>query len=153
MREAEEEISFSGKDYASVANILHTISDDKSLVLFNAIAIDRSDFLINKVNLTCKQYYSRMSNLIQSDLVSRKNNRYFLTSFGKIVYDAQKTIEMAAKDRWKLKAIDSIIRADSRGLPAEEFNKIINTLIKNQQIKDILFGSHHQQIATTASPL
>ena len=153
MREAEEEISFSGIDYASVANILHAISDDKSLVLFNAIAIDRSDFLISKVNLTCKQYYSRMSNLIQSDLVSRKNNRYFLTSFGKIVYDAQKTIEMAAKDRWKLKAIDSIIRADSRGLPAEEFNKIINTLIKNQQIKDILFGSHHQQIATTASPL
>jgi hypothetical protein len=150
--EAEEEISFSGKDYASVANILHAISDDKSFVLFNTIAIDRSDFLISKVNLTCKQYYSRMSNLIKSDLVSRKNKRYFLTSFGKIVYDAQKTIEMASKDRWKLKAIDSIIRADNRGLPAEEFNKI-NTLIKNQQIKDILFGSHHrQQIATTASP-
>ncbi|MFZ0897514.1 MAG: hypothetical protein WAZ77_23675 [Candidatus Nitrosopolaris sp.] len=152
MSEAEEEISFSGKDYASVANILHAISDDKSFVLFNTIAIDRSDFLISKVNLTCKQYYSRMSNLIKSDLVSRKNKRYFLTSFGKIVYDAQKTIEMASKDRWKLKAIDSIIRADNRGLPAEEFNKI-NTLIKNQQIKDILFGSHHrQQIATTASP-
>ncbi len=153
MSEEEEEISFSGKDYASVANILHAISDDKSLVLFNTIAIDRNDFLISKVNLTCKQYYSRMSNLIKSDLVSRKNKRYFLTSFGKIVYDAQKTIEMAAKDRWKLKAIDSIIRADNRGLPAEEFNKIIDTLIKNQQIKDILFGSHHrQQIATTASP-
>jgi hypothetical protein len=151
--EEEEEISFSGKDYASVANILHAISDDKSLVLFNTIAIDRNDFLISKVNLTCKQYYSRMSNLIKSDLVSRKNKRYFLTSFGKIVYDAQKTIEMAAKDRWKLKAIDSIIRADNRGLPAEEFNKIIDTQIKNQQIKDILFGSHHrQQIATTASP-
>ena len=153
MSEEEEEISFSGKDYASVANILHAISDDKSLALFNTIAIDRNDFLISKVNLTCKQYYSRMSNLIKSDLVSRKNKRYFLTSFGKIVYDAQKTIEMAAKDRWKLKAIDSIIRADNRGLPAEEFNKIIDTLIKNQQIKDILFGSHHrQQIATTASP-
>ena len=153
MSEEEEEISFSGKDYASVANILHAISDDKSLVLFNTIAIDRNDFLISKVNLTCKQYYSRMSNLIKSDLVSRKNKRYFLTSFGKIVYDAQKTIEMAAKDRWKLKAIDSIIRADNRGLPAEEFNKIIDTQIKNQQIKDILFGSHHrQQIATTASP-
>ena len=138
---------------ASVANILHAISDDKSLALFNTIAIDRNDFLISKVNLICKQYYSRMSNLIKSDLVTRKNKRYFLTSFGKIVYDAQKTIEMAAKDRWNLKAIDSIIRADNRGLPAEEFNKIIDTLIKNQQIKDILFGSHHrQQIATTASP-
>jgi predicted transcriptional regulator len=64
-----------------------------------------------------------MSNLTQSDLVSRKNKRYFLTSFGKIVYNAQKTIEMAAKDRWKLKAIDSITRADNPGLPAENLIK------------------------------
>src|SRR5712692_6672617 len=141
------------EDYASVANILNAISDDKSLVLFKTIAIDRSDFLISKVNLSCKQYYSRISNLIKSDLISRKNKRYFLTSFGKIVYDAQKRIEMAAEDHWKLKAIDSIERSDNRGLPAEEFKKIIDNLIKNQQIKDILFGSHHrQQIATTASP-
>jgi predicted transcriptional regulator len=141
------------KDYASVANILNAISDDKSLVLFKTIAIDGSDFLISKVNLSCKQYYSRISNLIKSDLISRKNKRYFLTSFGKIVYDAQKRIEMAAEDHWKLKAIDSIERSDNRGLPAEEFKKIIDNLIKNQQIKDILFGSHHrQQIATMASP-
>ena len=141
------------KDYASVANILNAISDDKSLVLFKTIAINSSDFLISKVNLSCKQYYSRISNLIKSDLISRKNKRYFLTSFGKIVYDAQKRIEMAAEDHWKLKAIDSIERSDNRGLPAEEFKKIIDNLIKNQQIKDILFGSHHrQQIATTASP-
>jgi predicted transcriptional regulator len=141
------------KDYASVANILNAISDDKSLVLFKSIAIDSSDFLISKVNLSCKQYYSRISNLIKSDLISRKNKRYFLTSFGKIVYDAQKRIEMAAEDHWKLKAIDSIERSDNRGLPAEEFKEIIDNLIKNQQIKDILFGSHHrQQIATTDSP-
>ena len=141
------------KDYASVANILNAISDDKSLVLFKSIAIDSSDFLISKVNLSCKQYYSRISNLIKSDLISRQNKRYFLTSFGKIVYDAQKRIEMAAEDHWKLKAIDSIERSDNRGLPAEEFKEIIDNLIKNQQIKDILFGSHHrQQIATTDSP-
>ena len=74
-------------------------------------------------------------------MISRKNKRYILTSFGKIVYDAQKRIEMAAEDHWKLKAIDSIERLDNRGLPAEEFNKIIDTLIKNHQIKDILFES------------
>ena len=141
------------KDYASVANILNAISDDKSLVIFNTIAINSNDFLISKVNLTRKQYYSRISNLTKSDLISRKNKSYILTSFGKIVYDVQKRIEMAAEDHWKLKAIDSIERFDNRGLPAEEFNKIIDTLIENQQIKDTLFGSHHrQQIATMASP-
>ena len=115
--------------------------DDKSLALFNIIANHSSDFRISKANLTCKQYYSRISNLIKSDLISRKNRRYFLTSFGKIVYDAQKRIEVAAEDHWKLKAIDSVERSDNHGLPAEEFNKIIDTLIKNHQIKNILFAS------------
>src|SRR5438309_4134592 len=124
------------KNYASVANILNAISDDKSLVIFNTIAKDSNDFLISKVNLTRKQYYSRISNLTKSDLISRKNKRYFLTSFGKIVYDAQKRIEMAADDHWKLKAIDSVERSDNHGLPSEEFNKIIDTLIKHHQIKD-----------------
>ena len=141
------------KDSATVANVLNAISDDKSLVIFNTIAKDSNDFLISKVNLTRKQYYSRISNLTKSDLISRKNKRYFLTSFGKIVYEAQKRIEVAVEDHWKLKAIDSIERFDSLGLPAEEFNKIIDTLIENQQIKDTLFGRHHrQQIATMASP-
>src|SRR6266496_6612596 len=129
------------RDSPTVANILNAISDDKSLALFNIIANHSSDFRITKTNLTCKQYYSRISNLIKSDLISRKNRRYFLTSFGKIVYDAQKRIEVAAEDHWKLKAIDSVERSDNRGLPAEEFNKIIDTLIKNHQIKDILFES------------
>lgn len=140
------------RDSATVANVLNAISDDKSLALFNIIAIDSSDFRISKANLTWKQYYSRISNLIKSDLISRKNKRYFLTSFGTIVYDAQKRIEMAAEDHWKLKAIDSIERSDNGGFPAEEFNKIIDTLIRNHQIKDILFESHHrQEIATTTS--
>jgi len=129
------------RDSPTVANILNAISDDKSLALFNIIANHSSDFRISKANLTFKQYYSRISNLIKSDLISRKNRRYFLTSFGKIVYDAQKRIEVAAEDHWKLKAIDSVERSDNRGLPAEEFNKIIDTLIKNHQIKNILFAS------------
>jgi len=129
------------KDYASVANILNAISDDKSLVLFKSIAIDSSDFLISKVNLSCKQYYSRISNLIKSDLISRKNKRYFLTSFGKIVYDAQKRIEMAAEDHWKLKALDSFGLSSSASpqLPAEEYNRVIDTLMYgNDEIRDIL---------------
>jgi len=129
------------RDSPTVANILNAISDDKSLALFNIIANHSSDFRISKANLTFKQYYSRISNLIKSDLISRKNRRYFLTSFGKIVYDAQKRIEEAAEDHWKLKAIDSVERSDNHGLPAEEFNKIIDTLIKNHQIKNILFAS------------
>jgi hypothetical protein len=62
--------------------------------------------------------------------------------------------KMATEEHWKLKAIDSIERTDNLAFPTEEFHKIVDTIIKNQQIKDLLFGSNHQQqIATTASEM
>jgi hypothetical protein len=121
----------------SIADVLDTISDDKSLVLFNTIALsnsDGSDILISKLNLTRKQYYSRISKLVKVDLVVRRNRKYFLTSLGKIVYDAQKIIGNAVGDYWKLKAVDTLEVTDQ--MPKEEYNKIINALIENEKIKE-----------------
>ena len=122
----------------SIANILKTIADDKSLVLFNAIAIagGDSDILITRLGVTRKQFYARISALQKTGLISRRNRQYLLTSLGKIVYDAQLTIGRAANTFWKLKAIDSLEIGHS--LPADERNKIINTLIDNQDIIKIL---------------
>ena len=121
----------------SIADVLDTISDDKSLVLFNTIALsnsDGSDILISKLKLTRKQYYSRISKLVKVDLVVRRNGKYFLTSLGKIVYDAQKVIGNAVGDYWKLKAVDTLEVTDQ--MPKEEYNKIINALIENEKIKE-----------------
>ena len=121
----------------SISDVLDTISDDKSLVLFNTIALsnsDGSDILISKLKLTRKQYYSRISKLVKVDLVVRRNRKYFLTSLGKIVYDAQKIIGNAVGDYWKLKAVDTLEITDQ--MPKEEYNKIINALIENEKIKE-----------------
>ena len=121
----------------SIADVLDTISDDKSLVLFNTIALsnsDGSDILISKLKLTRKQYYSRISKLVKVDLVVRRNGKYFLTSLGKIVYDAQKIIGNAVGDYWKLKAVDTLEITDQ--MPKEEYNEIINALIENEKIKE-----------------
>jgi hypothetical protein len=121
----------------SIADVLDTISDEKSLVLFNTIALsnsDGSDILISKLKLTRKQYYSRISKLVKVDLVVRRNGKYFLTSLGKIVYDAQKIIGNAVGDYWKLKAVDTLEVTDQ--MPKEEYNKIINALIENEKIKE-----------------
>jgi hypothetical protein len=121
----------------SIADVLDTISDDKSLVLFNTIALsnsDGSDILISKLNLTRKQYYSRIPKLVKVDLVVRRNRKYFLTSMGKIVYDAQKIIGNAVGDYWKLKAVDTLEITDQ--MPKEEYNEIINALIENEKIKE-----------------
>ena len=120
----------------STANILSAIADDKSLVLFFAIAGGDSDILITRLDVTRKQFYSRMSALQKTGLISKKNRQYVLTSLGLIVYDAQMMIGRATNTYWKLKAIDSL--ETEHKLPAEERNKIINTLIDNQDIIKIL---------------
>jgi hypothetical protein len=122
----------------SIANILSAIAVDKSLVLFNTIAIagGDSDILITRLDITRKQYYSRISALMKTGLISRRDRQYMLTSLCKIVYDAQLMIVRATNTYWKLKAIDSL--ETEHKLPADERNKIINTLIDNQDIVKIL---------------
>ena len=60
----------------------------------------------------------------------------FLTAFGKIVYDARRTVESALTSYWKLRAIDSLEMSNE--LPKEEQQKLIDALLDNQEIKGIL---------------
>jgi predicted transcriptional regulator len=98
----------------SVSATLNVICDDKSLALFNTIALacGNTDILIGRLELTRKQYYSRMSELTNTGLIRRKNGRYFLTSFGKIVYESQVLIGKAVQYASKLEALRDI----SKGL-------------------------------------
>jgi predicted transcriptional regulator len=124
----------------TVADVLKTIADDKSLALFNTIALSNcnSDIFISKLKLTRKQYYSRLSALLKVGLVKRESGNYSLTTFGIILYDTQEVIGKAVNQYWKLKAIDSI-RAGNGEVPQEQLDRIIDTLITNQEIKKVLF--------------
>lgn len=130
----------------SVSDTLSAICNDKSLVLFNTIALD-TDILISRLKLTRKQYYSRMSELTNVGLIRRKNGKHFLTSFGKVVYEAQELIRRAVQYSSKLQAIDSI---ETSEFPAAERTKIIDTLIHNGEIKKILIGPQHNNNHITA---
>jgi hypothetical protein len=124
----------------SIEEVLKSISDDKSLVLFNTIALanGETEIQIRKMGLTTKQYYSRISKLTKADLIKRKNGRYSLTVLGKVVYEAHTTIGKALKYYWKLKAIESIEMSPSIKLPKEDLSRLVDTLIDNKQIKDII---------------
>ena len=91
------------------------------------------------MNLTPKQYYSRISGLLNAGLIRGHRGRYSLTLLGKVVYDTQMTIGKALTYYWKLKAIESIEMSSGVRLPNEELTELINALIDNHTIKDILF--------------
>jgi hypothetical protein len=127
----------------SITYILKKISDDKALVLFNSIAVSTNNdryFPLKEMNLSTKQYYSRISGLMNAGLIKRYNGKYSLTLLGKVVYDSQMIIGKTLSYYWKLKAIESIEMSTS-GLPNEEITQLLNALIDNHQIKDIIIKS------------
>ena len=124
----------------SVESILQALAVDKSLVLFNTIALASTDteILMNKLAFSRKQYYSKMSALLRAGLIKKRNKKYFHTSLGKIVYHAQLIIGKALRSYWKLAAIDSFgMSSPNPHLPVEEY--IIDSLMEgNSEIKNML---------------
>jgi hypothetical protein len=125
----------------SVAEVFGSLSDIKSLDLFNSITSENisSIELRNKSVLTRKQYYSRLASMINAGLVKRKSGRLVLTAFGRVVNEARKTIEIAGKNEWRLRVIDSVQQSDE--IPHEEWKKLLENLIDNKDIRDILVSA------------
>ena len=126
----------------SITTVLKKISDDKTLTLFNSIAGADGDknIPLKEMNLTTKQYHTRISGLLNAGLVKRHKGKYSHTLLGKIVYDTQMTIGKALTYHWKLKGIESIEASNN---PEWELAQLINALIDNRQIKNILMKSIH----------
>jgi hypothetical protein len=123
-----------------VVDIMHALSDNSSLLLLDTIAIvdGRSDLLISKLCLTRKQFYSKTSYLMKCGLVDRRNGRYVLTSFGKIIHYIIMNVKRAAECYSKLKVID-LLETSNDHILKEEFDKIADILLEgNPQIRHIV---------------
>ena len=146
----------------SITSAIKVLSDDKTLTLFNGIAISNGEkyIPIKEMNLTTKQYYSRISGLLNTGLIKRHKGKYSLTLLGKVVYDSQMTIGKALTYYWKLKAIESIAisASDSSEFPEGELAQLVNILIDNYSVKDILMrpiciaSSENKPIIQAATP-
>jgi predicted transcriptional regulator len=129
----------------SITSVIKRISDDKALVLFNSIAVSSSNnekqATLKEMNLSTKQYYSRISGLQNAGLIKRNKGKYSLTLLGHVVYGSQMIIGQTLAYYWKLKALEAIEMSATSELPNEEKAQLINALIDNHQIKDILMKS------------
>jgi predicted transcriptional regulator len=122
----------------SVEDVLHAISDIKSLNMFCFIAKQsvESDVLKQTKGLSTKQYYSRTEHLLEVGLIKRKKGRFSITAFGAVVYHAQLVIESGIKNYWKLKAVDSI--QSSTDIGEQERVKLIKSILGDIEIERIL---------------
>jgi predicted transcriptional regulator len=127
----------------SLGDILKSISDEKTLDLFNSIAVTEGNrsAMSKKVKLTSKQYYFRISRLTDAGLIKRNKGKYSLTLLGRVVHDSKTIIGKALSYYSKLKTLESIKMSYGEAIPKEELSQLINTFIDNYQIKDMLMKS------------
>ena len=121
----------------SLADVLKSISDDKSLSIFQLISDVNSngEISLKKLGISTKQYYSKISAMMAIDLIKRQRRRYYLTPFGKVIYCCIMIAKNALNNYYKLKAVESTEGSDFSN---EDFRKLVDALIDNQQVKEFL---------------
>lgn len=75
----------------STCQVFHSICDWKSLSLFDSLVYEGggSKELILKLGMSRKEYYSRISKLVDTGIVKKEGGRYTITVFGRVIYEAR----------------------------------------------------------------
>jgi hypothetical protein len=140
----------------SSTEVLRAISDGITANFFKTIASSKNNanrtILSSKIKITRKQYYTRMQTMTKAGLIRRKNGMYYLTSFGKVIYNYQLEIENALNYHWKLEALDSILlsqSSDKAKIPVEEKVNLVDKLIDNDKIKEIIIPGINKAVAAS----
>lgn len=123
--------------HVSLADVLRSIADDKSLSIFQLIGDVKSngEISLKKLGLSSRQYYSRMAAMMAADLIKRQRGIYYLTPFGKVIYCCIMIAKSALKNFYALKAVES---AEGSGFSKEDLDKLVDALIDNRQVKEFL---------------
>jgi DNA-binding HxlR family transcriptional regulator len=122
----------------STLQVLKVISDEVSLDIFREIEKEpkTKGAIMQTVELSHKEYYSRMKKLVKAGLIRRKRGAYVLTPFGRLVYEANSKIAKAARESWKLRVLDAL--ASSTKISEKEHMDVIDKLIDDSEIKKLI---------------
>lgn len=86
---------------------------------------------------TRKRYYHRLLKLKRAHLIVKKNALragYEITPVGAIMYKGLLTLRRAESLRWNFQALDAL----DETVPTEERNKIMETLIPDEALRELL---------------
>ena len=121
--------------------VLDVLFDPKAFQILERTYVANNDgveshVIANLANLSPSGFYELTSSLREQNMIEKKNQKYFITFFGRAVYNAQRLLQKAIDNYHILKVIDYLEEQDQ--IPESELNKIINICIDDHQLKDIL---------------
>ena len=119
-------------------DVLEAFSDQLSVDIITAISkhCTNSVDLMQMLNITRKQFYTRSSRLLKIGIISRKGGEIILTSFGRLVYKAQSKIATAFSHSSELRMID-VLKSHS-GMSEDELKRIIDKLLDDSELKNLV---------------
>jgi DNA-binding Lrp family transcriptional regulator len=122
-----------------VAQVLEAISDDTSFNIIDIVinSSQSAESLIDKLNIPTKQCYDRIRELLAIGIIKRKGLNYTITSFGRMMYEAQLKVAKAAQRSSKLKMIDAVRSVD---LPQSEYSRTVDEFIDDFEIKNLILN-------------
>jgi tRNA A37 threonylcarbamoyladenosine dehydratase len=134
------------KTMTTLVDILSLIAERKCSVIFRSIGEQNepTELQITKLDMTRKQFYSRISQLLQNDLVKKTHGKYELTLFGKVVFGIENKIQHSIDNYWKLKAIETL----DENLPEIEKSNLIISIVDDPLIRDLLGRSISRRVGT-----
>ena len=94
--------------------------------------------IANHANLSPSGFYKLTLSLREHNMIERKNQKYFITFFGRAVYNAKRLVQKAIDNYHKLHVIDTL--EEQEQIPQTELNKLIEIFIDDHQLKDILIN-------------
>jgi hypothetical protein len=127
----------------SAPQVLEVLSDRISVDIFNAIAekVTTSGNIIQLLDISAKQFYTRHSDLLKTGLIRRRNNVLILTSFGRLIYHSLLIIATACRHSSELIMVDAV--KSTVGMPDNEQKDLIDKLIRDPSIQKLLRLNPH----------
>ena len=146
--------------------ILKMVTNENTLKILNQIIDnnnnnnnykDGNTLSLSKIGLTRKQFYTRLNELITRGIIKREKGKYYLTTFGKIVYDLtfeyMRKLDSVIEDCWKFKALDLLDISDEftndekLKMMEHMFNHLNQNMVQEKEKqKENDIGSSHENV-------
>ena len=128
---------------SDTVQVLVILSDPKACQILERTYVANNDgveghVIANHANLSPSGFYRLTLSLREYNMIERKNQRYFITFFGRAVFNAKRLVQKAIDNYHKLHVIDTL--EEQEQIPQTELNKLIEIFIDDHQLKDILIN-------------
>ena len=118
----------------NACRLFSVLSKEDALVLFMRA---KDGLYSNKdspthTNLTRKQYYMRLRNLLDAGLIKKKGDSYIHTTFGSLIYENYLAIMLQGVKNFKhIQMIDTL--KESHMLSNDEIRNLMNVILKESK--------------------